>query len=238
MFSSELSPLLFEQAERNVEIAQSGMSLEEVQQQPSTQIPSSHRPNRVLLQAIIDSQLTLFACAGSNGRYCRLQPQVGRSVLAEMAYIEGRPASLDQQRARVLRRFQGSCPTTLLRQLGVDVNWPSSAAEFTPCFRRIDFDRWLAKSAKEFSWPLDRKKKRGRGQPSRIPDVKPIIKAVIHAGAWRPSMSLISLVAAVNASFGEKPVSRETIKRALEEVFEETGDPRFHYSSRRARPRE
>jgi hypothetical protein len=238
MFRSGYSPLLFEQAERNAEIAQSGMSLEEAQQLPSAQIPSSHQPNRVLLQAIIDSQLTLFACVGANGLYCRLRPQVGPSVLAEMAYIEGPPASLDQQRARVLRRFQGSCSTTLLRQLGVDVNWPSSAAEFTPCFRRTAFDRWLAKSAKEFSWPLDRKKKRGRGQPSRIPDVKPIIKAVADVGAWRSSMSLTSLVAAVNASFREKPVSRETIKRALEEVFEETGEPRFHYFSRRARPRE
>jgi hypothetical protein len=67
-----------------------------------------------------------------------------------------------------------------------------------------------------------------RGRPSRQRDVAPIVEKIISQGKWSSTGSLKDLTNKVNASLNViVPVSEETVTRALDRRYAETGDRRF-----------
>jgi hypothetical protein len=66
------------------------------------------------------------------------------------------------------------------------------------------------------------------GRPSRQIEVKKIIPEVIDKRRWSPTQSLKALTKAVNDRANwQRPVSKDTVTRALSELHSETGDRRF-----------
>jgi hypothetical protein len=73
-----------------------------------------------------------------------------------------------------------------------------------------------------------------RGRPSRQVEIKATIREVIEREKWSPTQSLKALTQEMNR-LGKwmDPVSDETVRRALESIYEETNDRRFERLPRR-----
>jgi hypothetical protein len=73
-----------------------------------------------------------------------------------------------------------------------------------------------------------------RGRPSRQVEIKATIRQVIEGKKWSPTQSLKALTQEVNR-LGKwmDPASDETVRRALESIYEETNDRRFERLPRR-----
>jgi hypothetical protein len=67
---------------------------------------------------------------------------------------------------------------------------------------------------------------RKTGRPQRRVEVKAKIREVVDQGAWRPTKSIKALTREVNRRV-DKPVSDDTVGRALDDLHRETGDRRF-----------
>lgn len=70
--------------------------------------------------------------------------------------------------------------------------------------------------------------KRRIGRPSLQSLVMPVIRKLVDDNIWNPVMSLKALTQQVNRCIdSDKRVSEETVTRALDRLYEETGDRRF-----------
>jgi hypothetical protein len=72
------------------------------------------------------------------------------------------------------------------------------------------------------------------GRPNRQAKVAPVLEKIIEAGKWSPIGSLKDLTKKVNR-LGNflPPVSEDTATRALDQLYQETGDRRFERIARR-----
>ena len=63
----------------------------------------------------------------------------------------------------------------------------------------------------------------------------PVIRKLLDEKEWNATMSLKMLAQKVNRYVGkDKPISEETVNRALDQLYEETGDRQFQRIHRRA----
>ena len=65
--------------------------------------------------------------------------------------------------------------------------------------------------------------------------MKPIVKELIENGRWRQSMLLKELVVPIQLRIEGEKVDRETVKKALDELYTETGDLTYRYVRRKRR---
>jgi hypothetical protein len=77
--------------------------------------------------------------------------------------------------------------------------------------------------------------KRRTGRPSRQALAMPVIRKLVDEKEWNATMSLKMLSKQVNRHVDtDKPISEETVTRALDQLYEETGDRQFQRIHRRA----
>jgi hypothetical protein len=70
--------------------------------------------------------------------------------------------------------------------------------------------------------------KRPAGRPNRQALAMPVIQKLLDDEKWNSTMSLKALAQQVNRCVeSDKPISEETVTRALDKLYEETGDRRF-----------
>ena len=63
------------------------------------------------------------------------------------------------------------------------------------------------------------------GGPALLPEAKALIQIIVADGKWKPTQSIKQLTQLVDReSKWARPVSEDTIARALDQLFEETGD--------------
>jgi hypothetical protein len=77
--------------------------------------------------------------------------------------------------------------------------------------------------------------KRRTGRPSRQALAMPVIRKLLDEKEWNATMSLKDLTQRVNRCVNtDKSISEETVTRALDQLYEETGDRKFQRIHRRA----
>ena len=77
--------------------------------------------------------------------------------------------------------------------------------------------------------------KRRTGRPSRQALAMPVIRKLLDEKEWNATMSLKMLAQKVNRYVDkDKPISEQTVNRALDQLYEETGDRQFQRIHRRA----
>jgi hypothetical protein len=103
-------------------------------------------------------------------------------------------------------------------------------------FREIDVKRLartLLRARRRKAASAGRKK---IGRPSRQSEVQSVVHDVVELGKWHPTGSIKTLTAVVNrqGKFA-KPVSEDTVGRALQRLHEKTHDRRYERVSRKRR---
>jgi hypothetical protein len=77
--------------------------------------------------------------------------------------------------------------------------------------------------------------KRQTGRPSRQALAMPVIRKLLNEKEWNATMSLKMLAQKVNRCVDtDKPISEETVTRALDQLYEATGDRQFQRIHHRA----
>jgi hypothetical protein len=182
-------------------------------------------PLIVLIDAIEAAELSLSIWIDS---------QIIRKIPSAVSRAVLRAANFPASAATMYLRFTDMYPVGILG--GFDLGWkfPPSAIKFRLCLDEAQFDRWLGRAARQYSWPLD-SKPRSRGRPDRIQIVKPLIETIVESGEWHPGTPLKSLVSLVNSKLSGQGADRETVKRALALRYAETRDIRYRYRPRKRR---
>jgi len=71
-------------------------------------------------------------------------------------------------------------------------------------------------------------RKRRIGRPSRQAALEPVIRDLVECGKWNPLLGLKALAMAANRLGNwTKPMSEDTVSRALDHLYEETEDRRY-----------
>ena len=80
--------------------------------------------------------------------------------------------------------------------------------------------------------------KKGRGRPSLIATVQSVIRDVINRRKWDPTMTMKALTREVNrAGKWQQWASQDTVRRALDGLFEQSGERQFERVHKPRRPR-
>jgi len=80
--------------------------------------------------------------------------------------------------------------------------------------------------------------KKGRGRPSLMATVQTVIRDVINRRKWDATMSMKALTKEVNrAGKWPKPISPDTVRRAIDGLFEESGERQLQRVRKSRRPR-
>jgi hypothetical protein len=106
---------------------------------------------------------------------------------------------------------------------------------FAFCLKQKAFDVWLAATAGQRRWPLDFERHRRSGRPALGHLIRPILQDAIAGGRWKQGMPLKSLVHIIRCQIEGQKIDRETVKRAMNDLFNETGNLAYRYPQRRRR---
>jgi hypothetical protein len=180
----------------------------------------------VLINAFEAAELTLSIWTDDSPIIRKIPSAVSRAVL--------RATNFPPSRTTMYLRFIDMYPIGILDDIDLGLKLPPSAQKFRLCLDEVQFDRWLGRAARQYSWPLD-SKPRSRGRPDRKHIVKPLIETIVESGGWRPGTPLKSLVSLVNSKLSGQSADRETVKRALALHYAETRDIRYRYRPRKRR---
>jgi hypothetical protein len=126
-------------------------------------------------------------------------------------------------RLRTERNF--GAPTSRSRQLLIE---RSRLLLSTP-----EFERWLKDERKKRNWPSQRKAKdrqRGRGRPRASAKIGGAVAAIVARGHWsassRTQPSTVQDLWRLLRAGGHR-ISADGVRAALEDLFVQTGDPRY-----------
>jgi hypothetical protein len=226
MFTAEFPAHLVEAAKENLASAANLITDNIPKQLPS---PSYPRPIELIVDALKSGGLALFIYDESRRNVIPLPATCTQEVLRRAGFIS-------PTRDTIGFRLVDFYPHRLLD--GFDLHGISKARfdRFAFCFRENEFDEWLASAARLQSWPLDSELRRGAGRPKLVPLVKPLLKGLITSGQWRQGMGLKELVFPIQSKLKGKKVDRETVKKAMDQLYRETGQLEYRYVRRKRRP--
>jgi hypothetical protein len=142
---------------------------------------------------------------------------------------------LQRTREAIVFRFRGFYPRRILNAVASPELRRTRFENFAFCLRERLFDDWLAHTAHQMHWPLDLKRRRGPGRPQLVPIVKPVVKSLIESGRWRQGMFLKELVGPTQSKIKDQKVDRETVKKAMLELYRESGKLEYRYVPRKRR---
>jgi hypothetical protein len=183
--------------------------------------PARDRAIAELWKAVDKGALRSMAIGGRPRRVVRLDAQFTRSVPA-----------LRSPRGRGF---------TLLRQS--NAAYHDLASWFGPSFHtaavafRVTEIQKLARRLMRARRIAQRRKK-GRGRPSLMATVQRVIRDVVDRRKWDATMTMKALTREVNrAGKWEQLISQDTVTRALDGLYEQTGDRRFERVRQPRQPR-
>ncbi|MGJ5036718.1 hypothetical protein ACQR13_21650 [Bradyrhizobium sp. HKCCYLRH3059] len=164
--------------------------------------------------------VNVFVPLGTNEGHRPLQ--VPLDVLGQLLRIRG---SLPDEAIRP--------PVGLLRNSVVAPELFAGLSNSPMYLKKSEFDAWYDKQKSRGRWPSQRGSKKSRiGRPSKQRDgLRTSIIARIEEGSWSATMTVATL-ADLLVSKGV-PTKRNTLKRAVDQLYNETGDPRYRIVQRR-----
>jgi hypothetical protein len=176
--------------------------------------------NAELWRGVDRGKVGVFAC-GANGQ--RFRMDVG---LTEQVPFLRKPRG----GGFTFSRPGTSAHDKLVAQFGPNLGSVSLA------FLKRDVEKWarsLLRKQRRRSASLVGKRRTGR--PSRQALAMPVIRKLLDEKEWNATMSLKMLAQQVNRYVDtDKPISEETVTRALDQLYEETGERQFQRIHRRA----
>ena len=224
MFTSEIPARVMDAARANAALAErGGLAPDEIfkiSEQP--QIPPYPEPIELIADTLRSGDLTLFIYAENYHHVIPVPSICVHAVLKKVGLLQ-------RTRDTIILRFKNSFPHQTLDGLDLPGINSGQFETFALCLRERAFDDWLSRTARQRSWPLDAKPRRGPGRPTLVPIVKPILKDLVDSGRWRQGMVLKWLVDRIKSKLEGGKVDRETVKRAMDELYRETGQLEYRY---------
>jgi hypothetical protein len=176
--------------------------------------------NAELWRGVDRGNVEVFAC-GPNGQRFRLEGSLTQEVLF---LRNSRGGDFTFSRPGTSARDK------LVAQFGPNLGSVSLA------FSKRDVEKWarsLLRNRRRESASVVGKRRTGR--PSRQALAMPVIRKLLDEKEWNATMSLKMLAQQVNRYVDtDKPISEETVTRALDQLYEETGDRQFQRIVRKA----
>jgi hypothetical protein len=190
-------------------------------------MPAYPEPIKFVADALGSGRLTLFIFAENLRRVIPVPITCTQEILERLGFFRS-------TRETIGLRFMEFFPRRIL--VGLDFPGISMVQfdRFAVCLREGAFDSWLASTARQQCWPLDAIPRSGRGRPRLVPIVKSIVKDLIDSGEWRQGMPLKALVVSIQSKIKDAKADRETVKKAMDELYHETRQLKYRYA-RRAR---
>jgi hypothetical protein len=157
----------------------------------------------------------------------------------------GRPHRIPLQALGRLSRTRGGLPdhairtsVALVRDNVVTSELFAALSKSAMYLQRSEFKAWYIRQKKRCQWPSQRTSKKPRterkpliGRPSRITDeLCTSIKARVEEGSWSAAEG-ISKLEKLMVSHGAP--KRDTLRRTVDRLYEETGDPRYRIIPRK-----
>jgi hypothetical protein len=175
--------------------------------------PQHQMAVRRLCQAVRSEELTLYASAR----------------------IEGSPQPLPINLVRKLIGSRGGLPDRVVRPW---YGWVEQGLVCAEVFRLLqqgelllltaDFEGWYRRERRNGAWPSQRarkQKRRRRGRPSqRTEAMRERILGLVRSGEWSARDGFPALRQRLEERDGAAP-SEDTLRRAVEELFLDTGEP-------------
>jgi hypothetical protein len=191
-----------------------------------------------IYEAIMQGEFSVFVVpASTDDETNRTHLQVPIGVLEQMITTRG---GLPDRTVEPMRIFgKASIAPELLAAL-------STSALYV---RRKEFEAWYEAAKEKRNWPSQRPhydtpssmrsrcKKNPIGRPSKQGGIHIPIAALVNGRAWSAEQNFIADLWRLLKS-QEFKVSRQTVKRAVERLHRETGDPRYHCVDLRKQPDE
>jgi hypothetical protein len=178
------------------------------------------KANAELWRGVDRGAVDVFA-SGPNERRFRMEP----SLTEQVPFLRS-PRGGDFTYARP----RTSAHRKLVAQFGPDLGSLSLA------FSKREVEKWarsLLRKRRKGNTPIAGKRRTGR--PPRQALVMPVIRKLLDEKKWNATMSLKALTQEVNRRVNsDKTISEETVTRALDQLYEVTGDRQFQRVHRRA----
>jgi hypothetical protein len=177
------------------------------------------KANAELWKAIDRGAVEVFA-SGPNERRFRIDP-----ILTEQIPFLRNPRGGDFTYSRP----RTSAHRKLVAQFGPDLGSVSLA------FSKRDVEKWARSLLRNRRRKDTQAGKQRIGRPSRQALVMPVVRKLVDDNEWDTTMSLKKLAQQINRRINsDRLVSEDTVTRALDQLFEDTGDRRFQRIRRRA----
>jgi hypothetical protein len=228
MFTSEIPPQLIEAARTNVAEAANLTSHKIFKISSRPPMPAYPKPIKLVADALKSGHLTLFIFAEGLQRVIPVPGSCTQKILERAGFFR-------LTRETVGFRFTDFFPRRILEGLDFSGIRIAQFDRFAMCVRESAFDSWLASTARQQCWPLDAIPRLGRGRPQLVPIVKSIVKHLIDGSQWRQGMPLKTLVVQVQPKIKGAKVDRETVKKAMDELYHETRQLKYRYARRERR---
>jgi hypothetical protein len=150
----------------------------------------------------------------------------------------GRQLSVPVQVLGLLTRTRGGLPDhairvspALLRDNVVTSELFAALSNSAMYLQRRKFDAWYDEQKSRRRWPSQRTSKKPRsGRPLKQTDeLFTSIRARVAEGTWSASDGIAKLAKLLISNGAPK---RNSLRRAVDQLYEETGDPQYHVVSR------
>jgi hypothetical protein len=222
MFNSIVSPEVIAAAEANVFNARN--------QTPGIdylppKIPERRKPIEFLVDALKSDRLNLYIYDNISRDIVRVPAQYAEILIERTGFLR-------TTRKNVTYGFIDSYPTSLLEDLEIPGVRKLGFDRFALCVKERPFFAWLADTADRLQWPMDAKRRQGPGRPALVDSSMPILRDIVELGWWRQGTPLTRLVAFAKLRIKGGEIDRETVKKALDKLYEKTGLPAYHYVRR------
>jgi hypothetical protein len=179
-----------------------------------------------IIQGLESKDLSLFVYSPSAHRVVPVPPEGVGEALRKAGF-------LSPTMETIVYRFMDFYPRKVMNGIELPGFTGAEFERFAFCLRERVFDNWLAATARRLRWPIDRKRQSGRGRPALGPLIKPVLQDLIDRGHWKQGMPLKSLVLSIRSKIHGETIDRETVKRVMDEIYNETGNLAYRYARRR-----
>jgi hypothetical protein len=186
--------------------------------------PQRERAAAVILSAMLEGDLLVHVLTRPTGEGAR------RSIVVPVDVLQRMPTARDGLPDHPVRH-----PVAFLRNYPVAEDLFAALSTSALHVKRTEFEAWYKKQKGLRRWPSQRTSNKPRtGRPSK--QTEPLfnwIRALMAEEKWSASDGIARLEKLL-ASKGAPP--RNTLSRAVDQLFVETGDPSYRIRKRARRP--
>jgi hypothetical protein len=223
LYSSGIPTWVLEAAEANLSRSDSVVRSNNQQKPGNNEDPQGIVS---IIQALESKDLALFVYSSFAHRVVPVPSEGVGEALDRAGFL--RPTL-----ETIVYRFMDFYPRKVMNGIDVPGFTRPEFDRFAFCLREKLFDNWLAATARRLRWPIDVKRHSGRGRPALGFLIRPVLQDLIDRGRWKQGMPLKSLVVSIRSKIHGETIDRETVKRVMDEIYNETGNLAYRYVRRR-----